>query len=250
MKSNSILTLVATILFGGVLVVNALAVFQPLNGLTTGQVASLYPSLFTPAGITFSIWSVIYLLLIGFLILSWQRTDSLLIEKILPWFIASCVLNIAWIIAWHFLFPVISVFIMLGLLAVLIRIFLIIKSLKSDEAGEEWLVDLPFTIYLGWICVATIANVSALLVHIGWTGGNRSQEIWTVVMTAVATLLAVFFIARFRAWAFSLVVFWALIGICLRWETGEHPLIFFSAIVLMAGLTLFIMYRALRNVES
>jgi hypothetical protein len=139
---------------------------------------------------------------------------------------------------------------MLGLLGVLIRIFLIVRVRNTDDALEEWLIALPFTMYLAWICVATIANVSAVLFHFGLQPGQLMQEIWTIAMASIATLLGVLFVSRYRAWSFSLVVLWALIGICLRWANGEHPLIFYFSIVLITGLTIFIIYKALRPVET
>lgn len=242
MKKNITLRLLATVGLGGVLYVNALAVFQPLNGLTTKQVADLYPTLFTPAGITFSIWSLIYLSLIGFLVRAWRRPDSLLIEQILPWFILSCVLNMAWIVAWHFLLPFVSVVIMIGLLATLICIFRIIQTDLSIDQFEAVFVVFPFRLYLAWICVATIANIAALLVHWNLAGGRIAQELWTIAMMAIATALSLLFVKRYKAWSFGVVVLWALFGICLRWESGQHPYIVVAGIFLMVSLCSYTIY--------
>src|SRR5688500_14619099 len=118
-NKNTLTYVVAIVAFICMLAVNAMANILPLNGLDTGQVAGLYSNLFIPAGITFSIWSVIYGFLLGFLILGWTRRRDPIVVKILPYFISSCVLNLSWIFVWHYLLPGVSVIIMLGLLTVL-----------------------------------------------------------------------------------------------------------------------------------
>lgn len=246
MQKSLLVTGVATVSFIGVLLVNAVAVLKPLNGLSTKQVSDLYPNLFTPAGITFSIWSVIYLLLAAFVVYSWRRKDNRVVQAILPWFILSCVLNASWITAWHFLFPIVSVMVMIALLATLTNIFLIIHADTSIDRMKTFFVVIPFSLYLAWICVATIANIAALLVHWNVEGNTTTQEIWTILMMTVASLLAALFLSRFRAWSFPLVVLWALLGICLRWQSGEHPSIVISGIVLMIGVTLFAIFWTLK----
>jgi hypothetical protein len=235
-NKNIELRLVATLMFAGALLVNALANLLPINGLDTGQVSDRYPSLFTPAGLTFSIWSVIYFLLTGFLIFSWIRKNSELFNRILPWFILSCLLNMTWIIVWHYLLTGISVLVMLGLLTVLIVIFKILQQNPLKKKRERFWIVLPFTLYLSWICVATIANISALLVSIDWSGGFLSSEGWTVVMMCVAAALAVKITIDFKVPFFAVVVIWALLGIHIRWRDGQHMLIFYSSLVLITGL--------------
>ncbi|MBL0741651.1 TspO/MBR family protein [Chryseolinea lacunae] len=238
MNRNTMLALASVILFCGVLTVNTLANVLPINGLSTKQVSDLYPSLFTPAGLTFSIWSVIYVLLIGFVVLMWSRKQDVFIATLLPWFMASCVLNMSWILAWHYLMPALSVVIMLTLLFSLSQIFMLLQSHRAVDMKEKIFVFLPFTLYFGWICVATIANVSALLVSVRWEGGFLSPEAWTVVMMCVAATLSAFVALRFRATAFVVVVLWALLGIYLRWNTTDYAAINGTAIVLLIGLTI------------
>jgi len=250
MKKITFLNWIATISFVGVLFVNALSILQPLNGLTTGQVSDLYPALFRPAGITFWIWGVIYLLLTGFIALSWQRQDSFLIERILPWFILSCALNISWLVAWHLLLPLLSLVIMLGLLVTLLRIFGIIQTDMSIDELETMFVALPFRMYFAWICIATIANVAALLAHWDLDGGRTAQEISAIVMMVIATLLSAHFVRLYRAWSFPIVTLWALFGICLRWESGEHPVVVFAGFILILLLTIFVSTKVLELRKS
>jgi benzodiazapine receptor len=246
MNKNTAVALAAIVFFGGVLTVNTLANVLPINGLNTGQVSDLYPSLFTPAGITFSIWSVIYVLLLGFVILAWTRRSHDFIKNLLPWFIANCVLNMCWILAWHFLLPAISVLIMLMLLFSLIRIFMILHRRHPADRKEQIFIYLPFTLYFGWICVATIANISAFLVHLEWNGGFLSPEQWTVAMMCVAAGLSAVIAIRFRASAFVIVVIWALVGIYLRWDGTAYVNITRAAIALMIALTI-IFFFSLTN---
>src|SRR6478609_8329901 len=148
----------STIAFAITLLVNALANILPINGLNTGEVSNLYPSLFTPAGITFSIWSVLYLLQIAFVVFSWT-TKATHVNKLLPAFIFVCILNACWILSWHYQHPGFSVVIMISMLATLTYIFLQIQQGLFNTKKEYVLVVLPFTLYFAWICVATIANI-------------------------------------------------------------------------------------------
>src|SRR5689334_19303973 len=123
MNKNTQYRIFATLAFAGTLLVNALANILPINGLNTGEVSNLYPSYFTPVGLTFSIWTVIYILLFGFSIIMWFRRDDVVVNSILPWFILSCIFNMTWILLWHYLFPGLSVMVMLALLGTLVVIF-------------------------------------------------------------------------------------------------------------------------------
>ncbi|MCZ8354765.1 MAG: tryptophan-rich sensory protein [Cyclobacteriaceae bacterium] len=216
MKKPYMLALVSTLLFAITILVNALANILPINGLNTGEVSALYPSLFTPAGLTFSIWSVIYLLLLGFIVWHWLKPDSFAILEISRLFWLTCILNVSWILAWHYLLTAISVTIMLLLLLTLTQLYLKIKKVALLSLAEKWLVKLPFTLYFAWISVATIANVSAYLVSVNWDGGFFTPLIWTILMMGIAVVLAAWISMRFREPGFALVVVWALFGIFWR----------------------------------
>lgn len=245
MEKSLFLKIAATLSFALMIVVNVLANSMPINGLTTGEVSDLYPNLFTPAGITFSIWSVIYLLLTAFLVYVWTRAGDRLIQ-FLPGFILTCVLNASWIVVWHFLIPEISVLIMIALLVTLIRLFLLLGSLS-----KRWLVRIvvvaPFTLYLAWICVATIANVSALLVSFHWDGGFVSAEAWTLIMMFVAAGLGLGIMVYFNRPEFGLVVAWALFGIFLRWQNTENTIVRYGAIFLAVTVLIGVGYQLTRK---
>lgn len=242
MKSSIFWPLIATILFVAMITVNALANALPINGLDTGEVSDLYPNLFTPSGVTFSIWSVIYFFLAGGVVVMWTNRDDIIIQKLFPLFCASCLLNLGWILAWHYLLPGLSVIIMILLLLVLISIFLKLQEADDLDATKKIWLKFPFTIYLAWISVATIANISAFLVSLDWAGGFLPEQMWAVIMMLAAATLAFIITTKFQAYWFSAVVIWALIGIFLRRRGTEYDYIIYSSVVLAFALAINIFY--------
>lgn len=223
----------------GVLIVNFLANALPIAGRDTGEISDMYPVLVTPASYAFSIWSLIYLLLGGFVILQAlprRRSDPRL-EAIGPWFFLSCVLNGSWIIFWHYLQINISVIIMLALLGTLIILYLKTRSNTSlwfqakedrrDTLPAFLFIKLPFSIYLGWISVATIVNISVALYAADWGGWGLPDTFWSVAVLLVAALLALWIGHAYNDQAFRLVVIWALIAIGIK--QVEHSAIAWSA---------------------
>ncbi len=231
--------------FAIVIAVNALANLLPINGMNTGAVSALYPSLFTPAGFTFSIWSIIYLLLLGFVCLQWRLREQPFFRTLSVWFLISCAANATWIIAWHYLYVTTSLVIMLVLLLSLIRLFLVLQPQKFSTI-ETLLVRVTFTAYFSWICVATIANFSAVLVAMHWSGYPLSAAAWTMILILVATLLSVFITLRYNASAYVLVTIWALFGIYSRWAGSGQSLITITALVSMGVLALTFLFSIIR----
>ncbi|WP_138752480.1 tryptophan-rich sensory protein [Paenibacillus sinopodophylli] len=220
-----------------VLIVNALAQWLPINGKTTGELSAKYPVLITPAPYAFSIWSVIYLLLIGFVFyqLTPKGTNSKIVQSIGPWFLISCLLNIAWILVWHYEKLGSSVFVMLALLLSLISIYTAVRKRKqSPTSGERFLVRLPFSIYLGWISNATIVNITVALSATNWNGFGLSDDIWTVILLVIATLLAVTIGFAYLDPAFILVFVWSFIAIAVK--DGQQADVTVAAFILAALL--------------
>lgn len=202
-----------------VLLVNVMATTLPIGGRTTAEVSDQFDVFFTPAGYVFSIWGIIYLLLIAFVIYQAlpKYGDSPYIGSIRYLFAVSCVLNSAWIFAWHYLWIGLSVLIMLGLLVTLCFIYVRLKDSEvKPNRAERILVKLPFSVYLGWISVATIANITIYLYQRGWTGWGITPLNWTFIMMGVATLLGLYFVLALEDNAFGLVLVWAFIGIGVR----------------------------------
>lgn len=215
---NRILAIVNLIGLIAVLTLNGLANALPIGGKNTGELSDLYPNLFVPAGFTFSIWGIIYILLTAFvvyqLIQAFRNEDNGFIERIGPWFLVSCVANASWILAWHYQLVGLSLVIMLAILGSLLMIYLRLKIGKSDAPGrEKYLVHLPFSIYLGWISVATIANVTALSVNAGWGGFGIAEPVWTIIVLVVAMGLALGMIFTRNDVFYPLVTLWAFFGI-------------------------------------
>lgn len=214
--TRQILIIVAVV---ATIVVNSLANILPINGRQTGEISDTFLVYFTPAGYVFSIWGLIYLGLIAFAIyqaLPAQRENQQL-RSIGGLFLIGSVANIAWIFLWHYLLFPLTLVAMLVLLATLIGIYLRLDIGRSrPPRAERWLVHLPFSIYLGWITVATIANVTALLSYLGWNGFGLSDEAWLVIMLAVALVVAVLMALTRRDVAYLLVLAWAFAGIGVK----------------------------------
>jgi hypothetical protein len=218
--SLSILNLLG---FLGTIVVNALANILPINGRTTGELSDLYPNLFVPAGLTFAIWGVIYVLLgifVAYQLIPSVRRDahkSQFVQRIGPLFFISSLANIGWIFAWQYRIIPLSLVFMLILLGCLLAIYLRLNVGKSEAPrAEKHFVHLPFSVYLGWITIATIANVTALLVDINWNTFGLGEQFWAVAVIVVGIAIALSILFTRRDIYYCLVVDWALLGILLK----------------------------------
>jgi hypothetical protein len=225
MRKTTSFLLLNAFLFALVIVTNTLANALPINGMNTGQISDMYPSLFTPAGFTFSVWGLLYLLQLSFVIVQFSIRQATYFEALSKWCWISCVANSVWILTWHYLFVPASVVVMLVLLFSLTKIFVLLHSEKLNTWKETVFVKLTFTFYLSWICVATIANIATLLVDQHWNGGFLSQETWTITMIIIAACLGLFIAFNFKEPFFLLILMWAFFGIYSKWSQTEHQLI-------------------------
>jgi hypothetical protein len=256
LQAGNILAVLITIL------VNALAVILPLNGKTTQELSDALPNFFVPAGLTFSIWSIIYILWIVFAV--YQARDMFKKEEIkMPFlsqisglFILSGVANSVWIYLWHYQHVGLSVLIMILLLCSLLAIYVRLKIGKSSITMKEKLcVHVPFSVYLGWITVATIANVTTYLISIQWDGFGIDQLTWTIIIIAVGTLLTYLMLALRKDLAFSLVVLWAFFGIWLKRMAQPNTItdinvattVSIAIVLIVAGLLAVIGYDLMRK---
>jgi hypothetical protein len=231
--------------FLGTVIVNGLANALPINNRTTGELSDLYPNLFVPVGLTFSIWGVIYILLAIFVIYELfvaarkDSSDSSFIGKINILFFVSCLANIGWIFAWHYEIVALSLVLMLILLGTLISIYLRLRiGISNATSVEKYLVHLPFSVYLGWITIATIANVTALLVNIGLTDLRPGEQFWAVVVIVVGIAITLAMLFRRSDIYYSLVVDWAFVGILLKRLTTEAVVVQSVVITVIIGLVL------------
>jgi len=241
--------------FAGTVFVNFLANSLPINGVRTGEISDRYPNLFTPAGFTFSIWGIIYLLLAAFVIFqvvsAFNRSGKGVryIEQIGFFFVLASIANMAWIFAWHHQQILLSVILMVILLVSLISIYLRTSKDRSDaDRSTRFLVHIPFSIYLGWITVATIANITVLLVSTGWNRMGIGETTWTSVVLIIAGAIGLLMIRRHRDIYFNLVLIWALAGIIARRlgaETGTDWTVVTIAMLVIINLiiNLFLLLR-------
>ena len=202
-----------------VIAVNFIAVSLPLNGLDTGEISDRFDIYFVPAGYVFSIWSLIYLGLIAYGIfqaLPGQKENPRL-RSIGYLFVFSCLANIVWLFLWHYEVFNFTLVAMLAILLSLIAIYLRLDVGRVQvSTGEKWCVHIPFSIYLGWITVATIANATQLLFYLGWSGWGISPEAWAVIMLAAGVVISAAMSLRRADIAYSLVLVWAYVGIAIE----------------------------------
>lgn len=224
------------------LVMNALASLLPLAGRTTAEVSDLFPVLFVPAGYVFAIWGLIYLGLAAFAVyqaLPAQREHPRL-RRIGYLFAASCLLNSLWLVAWHTLQITLSLLMMVGLLLTLIAIYQRLRPRDGAPRLERVLVDAPFSLYLGWITVATVANASIALYHAGWGGWGLPDAFWGVLTVAAALAVALRMVGRDTI--FVLVVVWALVGIFVK-QQDTAVMAFTALLAAVALVALWVRHR-------
>jgi len=216
---------------------NALANTLPLFGNTTADVSRSYPTLFTPAPFTFSVWGVIYAGLAAFAVyqaLPAQRDDPRLAVA-RPLFVLSSALNVGWLTAWHADAIALSEVVMVALLLCLIALYTRVRAWREPAtSASRWLLDVPFSLYLGWISVATVANTAIFLVSLGVDAGSAATAV-TVAVVTVAAALGLGAVATRRDPAFALVVAWGLFGVSAA-RRGENETVMVVAAALSALL--------------
>ncbi len=224
-KSSNFLRYANILFFALTVVVNSLAGGTTLiGGQLTAAVSDANPTLVTPAGYVFSIWGIIYILLGVFVVyqgLPSQKGEEY--QRKIGWlFVLSSLINIGWLFLWQFEFLSLSVVLMFLLLATLISIYVRLGIGKTTVSLRERLaVHLPFSVYLGWITVASIANVAATLVSIGWDGFGISPETWAILVVAVALIITMLMLVTRKDVAYSLVIIWALVGIGVKQSENQ-----------------------------
>lgn len=230
------------------LVINSVSEAVPLNGQTSAQIANRLPIFFVPANYVFSIWGVIYTLLIAFIVyqsLPSQRENPYL-RKIGYWFALTCLANGIWLVLFHYDLFALSMVAMIILLVALIRIYtrLDIGHGKVSNA-VRWCIQIPFSTYLGWITVATVANAAYVLYDAQWNGFGISGEVWAAVMLVVATVITLTIIVTRRDIAYTAVLLWALVGIVVK-QSGA-PLVAGTAGVVAVVILLTLVWQLVKG---
>jgi hypothetical protein len=213
---------------------NALANILPINGVSTGEVSDAYQNLFAPAGLTFSIWGLIYVLLAGYVLyhLGFFQADknnakSELLYRTGILFCISSLANTAWIFCWHYDLIPLS---MLLMAVLLISLIYIVRMIGKEELSQrdKIFVRLPFSVYFGWITVATIANFTVMLVSFNWNGFGIADAGWAVIIIAVGLIIGAVTALKNRDVAYALVLLWAYTGILIKHTSaggfsGNYP---------------------------
>jgi len=251
-QSNSIKILVL-ITYLAMVIVNGLANALPINGMITGDVSDSYPNLFAPTGITFIIWGVIYLLLaghtayqLGLFRKDKEAVNTELFNKVGLLFSISSLANVGWIYAWHYNVIPLSMVFMLVILICLILINLQINKADLNQ-NEKLFVKLPFSVYFGWITVATIANVTVLLVSLDWNRFGISEVVWTIAILLIGMLIGAVTTLKNRDVAYGLVLVWAYIGILIKHLRAvdfnfNYPTVVYTVVASLVLLVLAILF--------
>jgi len=231
--------------FLGTIIVNGLAITLPLNNKTTSELSDLYPNLFVPAGLAFSIWGLIYILLAIFVVyhlISASKKDDeafYVSDKIGVLFFISCLANIGWIFAWHYEILPLSLLFMFILFACLLTIYLRLNIGKRYTSNKEkYMVHLPFSVYLGWITIATIANITALLVKANWNSFGLGEPFWAVLVIAIGIAISLVIIFTRKDIFYAMVVDWAILGILIKRLTVDIVPVQSVVITAIVGLVL------------
>lgn len=238
------------------IVMNYLSNTGVFNGQTMKTVSDAYFNYFTPAGYAFSIWGLIYLALFAFVFYSGRtlfnsKTQEPILEKIGWWFAISCVANSVWVVAWLYLYPALAAFIMLIILFSLLRIIFIIQpEMVKSSFKRKLLILFPFSLYVGWISVALIANVAAWLTKINWNGWGISAEYWTIILIVIAGLVNVLVHFKLNLKAFVAVGIWALIAIAVSNLKNNGPDSIIYACYVVASILFVILLMAFLKKSS
>lgn len=231
------------------LVINTLGAIGLINGLTQKQISDMYPTLITPGPATFSIWSVIYaLLLISVIVMIVKKNDpyyQTAVDQISVLFWISCILNIAWIVTFSLVLVELST---LFIFVFVITLALICRKLLQIQVGKRWLLPLSFALYTGWLTIATVVNIAAALVKLKWNGFGIGAETWAVMILVVAVLLVLVILLKIRNAAYPLPVAWAYFGIYqfLTAPTGFKGEYSLLQTVALAGTAVLIILAAIQ----
>jgi translocator protein len=247
LKWSNIVAFVATVIVNGLAGSTTL-----LGGVNTAEISDANPTLITPAGYVFSIWGIIYVLLAVFVIFQAlpSQKEKEYTKKIGWLFVLSSVLNIVWLLLWQYENLSVSVALMFLLLATLIAIYLRLNIGKSAVSlREKMAVHIPFSVYLGWITIASIANVAVFLVSENWDVFGISPEAWATVIVIVALVITLLVLWTRRDIAYGLVIVWALAGIAVN-QSGNQSIVTFieaSAIIILLALAAVVLLSRLKS---
>ena len=233
------------------LTVNVLASVLPLNGQNTGEISDRFLVYFVPAGYVFSIWGIIYIGWLAFVLYQARsaQKENPRLRRLGYLFALSGIFNAAWLVCWHYNFFGLSVLVMFTLLGLLIASYLALNVGKTPVSStEKWAVDVPFSVYLGWVSVAAIANVTSWLYSVNWDGFGLAPQAWAVIMIIVASLVGFLMTITRRDGGYVMVLIWSFVGIA--YKQAEVPLVAgsaWAAAIFVLGLALYSIFQNRRT---
>jgi hypothetical protein len=201
------------------IIINILADTLPINGLNTGKISDNFHVFFVPAGYVFAIWGLIYIGLLSYAVFQAlpAQKDNPRMQATGWWVVLGSLANSMWIFLWHYELFIGTLAVMLVLLASLIATYLRLGIGETTVSkGETWLVRIPFSIYLGWITVATIANVTDVLSYLKWNQFGFSDGTWMLVILFTVVVISSLMSFTRRDIAYAAVILWALAGIGVK----------------------------------
>lgn len=223
--------------------INGLANALPINGQNTGAISDHFNVYFVPAGYVFAIWGVIYIGLLAYAVyqaLPAQRNNPRM-QATGWWVVLGGLANGMWIFLWHYEQFVGTLAAMLILLASLIAVYLRLGIGRTEVSNaEKWLARIPFSIYLGWITVATIANVTDVLDFLKWNAFGIAAQIWFLVVLMAVLLISTLMSISRRDVSYILVILWALVGI--GYKFSSEPLIWIASLTTALLVALGLVY--------
>jgi hypothetical protein len=251
MRSDAVRQLITALTFLVTLAVNGAANALPINGQGTGEISDRFSVYVVPAGYVFAIWGVIYVLLGAFTV--WQALPgnrASPVARAVGWLPATAnVVNAAWMFLFHYEYFVLTVPVMVALLATLVAIHLRLWAHRADLRGTRfWVVRVPFSVYLGWITVATIANIAQTGQALGIDPAGIDPAIIASGVLLVGLLIAVRFVTQFGDAAYGFVIAWAYAGVAVK-EAAVQPV----AVVAAAGalvMAVLAVWAAVRQVRG
>lgn len=218
--NDVILKMLVVVFFIAMIAINYLANSLPFNNKSTGDISSQYSNYFTPTGFTFSIWGIIYIMVGVFVVrLALQNGvffEQVYVTRLILFFVFSCIFNMLWLTMWHYNKIELSMVMMIGLLISLIFVGMSIPD-------TEVFMKATFSVYTGWISVATIANATILLVKWNIPFFQNNQIVWYLIVVTIGLILAGMMLFGGRDVLFGIVFIWAYFGIIMKHIYHEEP---------------------------
>ncbi len=229
---RSILLLVATI---GTIVFNGLAATGYVNDVTPEVISDKYPTVLTPAGYAFSIWSLIYAGLIAFSIYQLLPRNLVRFRNVRSLYVITCVLNCSWIYFWHREQIAFCMGLIFALLVCLI--VMLIQFRKAEAGGGALFTKGVFGLYAGWVTAATLVNFSILLKSADAISSPISWNLIGASFLVLAAAMAVLVRFQLKNYIYPLAVAWAETAIAVQ-QSGNTVIVVASSLCVIVGLVM------------